>query len=182
MLFFQRLSAGFLGILILGYVSGVAQTQTYRSVDAALSASKEVKVLDLSGKGLTAFPDEITRLKNLQEVDFSPEQMIIYRGDGPESINGNHIPYLPEDIQKLSNLRSLNLQATGLQQLPDGMGQLQDLAFLDLSYNPHLNAQSVLKVLPQLSNLKFVDLSGCPLSDQQLLLLKNQIQKVVVQF
>lgn len=150
-------------------------------MEAAMGQPKEVRILDLSGKGLTTFPRQIFKFKNLEEIDLSPEQLLIFRGTTPQAIKGNDIPSIPEDISKLRNLRSLNLQGTNLKTLPYGLVNLEQLSYLDLSYNAELNAKTVMLIVPKLTGLRFLDLSGCDISIANILILKEKMPGVVIQ-
>lgn len=181
MRFVSLLTTLFLGFLCILETNALS-AQTFHSMENALNQPKEVKILDLSGKGLETFPDNIQKFKNLEEIDLSPEQMLLFRGATPQAINRNSIQKLPEEIGKLRNLRSLNLQATGLQTLPFGMVNLEQLSYLDLSYNPQLNAKTVLLIIPKLPSLRYLDLSGCQISSVEINELQNKLAGVVIQY
>src|SRR5207248_1866639 len=67
----------------------------YRSLAAALADSDHVYRLNLSRKKLKAFPAEIFRLKNLQDLDLSH----------------NKIDSIPKEISSLTQLQRLNLSS-----------------------------------------------------------------------
>lgn len=172
------LSLGFFCILGVNHL----EAQTFRSMDKALDQPKDVKILDLSGKNLKSFPENIHKFKNLEEIDLSPEQMLLFGGSSPQVINGNYIQKLPEEIGKLRNLRSLNLQATDLRTLPFGMVNLEKLSYLDLSYNSQLNSKTVMLIIPKLPGLRFLDLSGCPISSDEIQELQGKLPHLVIQY
>lgn len=150
-------------------------------MEDALTQPREVKILDLSGRSLEGFPEQIQKFKHVEEIDLSPEQLLLFRGDKPQAIRRNNIQKLPEEIGKLRHLRSLNLQATNLQTLPYGMVNLDRLVYLDLSYNPQLNIKTVLLIIPKLPSLRFLDLSGCPVSAAEIRELQQKLSRVVIQ-
>jgi len=75
--------------------------------------------LDLSSKGLTSLPSEITELKNLTTLD----------------ISGNRLSSLPPEITELKNLTTLDISGNRLSSLPPEITQLKNLTTLDISYN-----------------------------------------------
>lgn len=176
-----RLTLLYFSFLLIVFCS-TTSAQTFRSVDAAIGNPKEVIILDLSGKGLTQFPQHVLKCKNLEELNLSPEQVVRFGGTSPQIINANAIQRIPNEISKLKNLRSLNLQATELVELPFSMINLEKLSFLDLSFNPALNMEMVLLIIPKLTSLKFIDLSGCSFADKDIQQLKEKAPTLVVQY
>ncbi len=168
--------------LICSLLLSTGYAQVAESLEEALSHPKEITVLDLSGQGITSLPEEVGRLKNLEELDLSPERILTYRGGTPNPINGNFIQHLPDAIGKLKNLKRLNLQATDLRILPSAIINLQNLNYLDLSFNPRIDVRTILKVLPLLLGLKYVDLTGCKLSAADVDLLQTRLPDAVIQF
>jgi internalin A len=59
--------------------------------------------MDLSGRGLSKFPNDLYSLVSLEELDLS----------------GNNISTVESDISKLLNLRSLNLSGNAIASLPE---------------------------------------------------------------
>lgn len=77
----------------------------------------DVRVLDLSGKGLTgSLKAEVRQLVNLRELD----------------ISDNNFTGLPAEVGQLSKLEVLNLADNPLTGLPHELGNLQNLRVLDL--------------------------------------------------
>ena len=133
-----------------------------RHIDAA--AGEET--LDLSGKGLSALPEEIGQFTNLQSLDLSENQLTtlpeaisqlinlqtLYLWNNqlttlPEAIgqftnlqslylNGNRLTTLPEAIGQLTNLKTLNLRDNGLTTLPSSLARMEKLDTLNLYENP----------------------------------------------
>ena len=77
------------------------------------------QVLDLSNRGLTAFPPEIGQLTSLFSL----------------RLNGNQLTALPPEIGQLANLRTLQLNGNQLTALPPEIGQLAHLFELALDNN-----------------------------------------------
>ena len=75
--------------------------------------------LDLGGLDLTAVPESIGQLEQLQELNLSD----------------NGLTVLPESIGQLAQLQVLNLNSNQLTILPESIGQLTQLQTLQLSPN-----------------------------------------------
>ncbi len=97
--------------------------------------------LDLSGLGLTAIPDTLSYLTNLQALDLS----------------GNQIAVIPDSLSCLTNLQSLFLSDNLITSIPDSLSRLTDLQWLSLSGN---QVTAVPDSLSRLANLQELDLSG----------------------
>jgi Leucine-rich repeat (LRR) protein len=93
---------------------------------------KNGKIVGLSlFKCLREFPEEITKLSSLEELNLS----------------WNNIEILPESIVSLTSLKFVDLIGNNLSKIPNIIGDLTSLVELDLSFNK-------LKVIPtQLGNL-----------------------------
>ena len=76
-------------------------------------------VIDLSNKGLSALPESIGNLQNLQEL----------------WLYNNNLSSLPESIGNLQNLERLDLFKNKLSSLPKSIGNLQNLQILGLENN-----------------------------------------------
>ena len=72
------------------------------------------------------------------------------------------IKFIPPDIAKLKNLKSLNLLGTKLHDLPEEIGVLENLQSLDLSYTELVKLP---REIGQLKNLESLDLSGTKLTE-----------------
>ena len=102
----------------------------------ALSERTELK---LYGLQITALPESVGQLANLQTLDLSFTKITAL----PDSIgqlanlqllnlNGLQITALPESVGQLANLQTLNLWHTPITALPESLGQLANLQTLDL--------------------------------------------------
>jgi Leucine-rich repeat (LRR) protein len=107
-----------------------------------LTAFKNLKVLDLSGNGLKAFPPEILALTQINAVDLSD----------------NPIGSVPNEIGNLASLSRLSLRNTGITTLPPTIGRCKGLSALDVSRNPL--ATLPIKELNLLPSLRSVTIAG----------------------
>jgi internalin A len=87
-----------------------------RVLEALASRATE---LDLTWLGLTALPESIGELRDVQRLRLSE----------------NRLEALPESICQLSQLKSLRLWGNRLRALPESIGQLKRLELLDISRN-----------------------------------------------
>ncbi|HKR03539.1 MAG TPA: leucine-rich repeat domain-containing protein [Bacteroidia bacterium] len=97
----------------------LGQMKTFVNLQEALSQPDSVFKLNLKGKKLKEFPDEIFSLHNLQVLNLSK----------------NHIKEIPADIEKLKSLQELDLSNNDLTQLPPQIGGLIHLSKLKLNKN-----------------------------------------------
>jgi internalin A len=97
--------------------------------------------LDLSELALTALPEQLGQLGNLQTL---------YLAD-------NQLTALPEQLGQLGNLQYLDLQNNQLTALPEQLGQLGNLQHLDLHYN---QLTALPEQLGQLGNLQYLYLQN----------------------
>jgi len=80
---------------------------------------KELKILELPAKGITAIPKNIKNLKNLEYLD-------LFR---------NELKELPDEFGELQNLKSLILEENKFTKFPLLITKLKNLEYLDLDYN-----------------------------------------------
>ena len=101
--------------------------------------------LDLSRTGITALPESVGQLANLQELN----------------LQSAPITALPESVGQLANLQTLDLWLTQITALPESVGQLANLQRLDLRFTK-------ITVLPEsvglLANLQHLSLGVTQIS------------------
>jgi Leucine-rich repeat (LRR) protein len=121
---------------------------------------REMKV-DLSGQHLTEIPDSVYQNPEITYLDLGSSNVTFYPplSELVDS-NSNDISYLPEQIGKLTILKTLILNTNKLTTLPNSITKLVNLEVLDLSINKNLDIVQQLdklKKLPKLKILKIVD-------------------------
>ena len=124
-----------------------------------------VTSLDLSNQKLSAIPDSVFSLSNLEHLklgnNFTIYPPLSEIGDYPESIPGigmNKITVIPNAIGQLHSLRTLALSFIDLRSLPTELLQLKQLDTLDISFNEHLNIASELGILSKMTWLKYLNI------------------------
>lgn len=101
-----------------------------------MNVSLRVRELDMSRSGLSTFPREILKLRNLVELDLSH----------------NSIGDIPREISKLTKLKTIKIGHNRLMRIPTEISFLQDLSELYVNNNQLTSA-------PHVRRLKVVDLN-----------------------
>ncbi len=139
----------------------LVDAKVYTSLEEASQNSAQVIKLNLSGQNLTAIPQEIFKMKNLQFLDLS-ENRIAEIPDEIQNISqlqelnlsNNQLNKVSTKIDELVFLQKLNLAKNQLTDLPEVMSNLGKLVTLDLSGNVNLDFKKVLNDLGYSRNLK----------------------------
>lgn len=99
----------------------MAQDEAYREAEKRIEKARRSRAteLDLAGIGLTALPESLGGLTQLQSLN----------------LNGNGLTALPESLGRLTQLQRLDLEGNQLTSLPESVGRLTQLQRLDLSSN-----------------------------------------------
>ncbi len=136
-------------------------------------ARENLKYLNLSERGLTHVPPEISILQGLIELQLSYNNI---RRLGPQTflcknlkridLSSNIVDFIPSEISYLKNLEELILRDNRLTTLPQNLSQLKKLRTLDLS-NMHR------KLSKGYNNFTYIPPSVCHLTELEKLLLEN---------
>ncbi|KAM3729346.1 hypothetical protein ACB098_12G004500 [Castanea mollissima] len=123
-----------------------------------------LEVLNVSGTGIRGLPSSIILLKNLKNLSFSGCDFLLSKPSN-KLLNFPLFQRSPDatgmlmhTLSSLSSLRDLNLSYCNLRAVPDVIGCLSSLTFLQLKGN---NFASLPKNIIQLSHLKTLYLCGC---------------------
>ena len=107
-----------------------------------LELIKQTRICDLSGRGLTVLPPEITQLTSLQTLQLNdnglttlPPEITQLTSLQTLSLSNNGLTTLPPEITRLTSLQTLQLNDNGLTTLPPEITQLTSLQTLSLSNN-----------------------------------------------
>ena len=111
----------------------------FTSIEKALEMPDSVFCLKLRRKGLTEFPTEIFRFKNLRQLD----------------LGNNKIAAIPDNIGELKKLEVLNIERNKLVILSKSIGDLPSLRYLDLGMN---SIQALPFEIGKLGNLEFLQI------------------------
>lgn len=117
----------------------------YKDMRHALTNPDSVFQLQLKGKGLYAFPSELSQFPNLQKLDLSQ----------------NKIDRFPDFLNHLINLTFLDLSRNKIASIPTSISQLIFLEHLDLWYN---DIDALPYQISELSHLNYLDIRGVSLS------------------
>jgi len=120
--------------------------------------------LDISSLGLTAIPDEVAQLSQLEVLDLDRNQITAI----PESIarltnlkvltlNANEISLIPDSIGRLSQLQKLSFWDNNIRTIPESIAQLLRLQSISLTRN---KISSIPDSIAELSQLRALYLGG----------------------
>ncbi|XP_062863170.1 leucine-rich repeat-containing protein 57 isoform X2 [Trichomycterus rosablanca] len=131
------------------------------ALKAHLETSQKTGVFQLTGKGLTEFPEELQRLTgNLRTADLSSnkiEALPAFIGNFQQlkslTISSNKLSSLPAELGRLKKLEVLVLNGNQLHHLPPSVSQLKALRTLSLSGNQFREFPAGLGALRQLDLL-----------------------------
>ncbi|MDM9581510.1 leucine-rich repeat protein [Nostoc sp. GT001] len=126
----------------------------------AIASLNQLQQLDLSGNELMEVPEAIASLTQLQNLDLSDNQLTTL----PEAIASltqlqtldlfyNQLTQLPEVIASLTQLQSLNLSSNQLTELPEAIAFLAQLQSLNLNNNELTTLPEAIASLTQLQQL-----------------------------
>jgi hypothetical protein len=108
----------------------------------ALRNKDRICILDLSNKGLTSIPKEITEFKRLNKIILSgnkfttfPEELTLVNSLVEVDLSKNKISDIPVSIANLKNLQKLNLSDNDISTLPEGLPNLTKLSELNFKDN-----------------------------------------------
>jgi len=122
--------------------------------------------LDLSDRNLTAVPDSVFSLEQLEYLDLGNRSgWTIYPTlsalvDHASGDSANRITEIPKAIQQLDHLRTLKLSSLDLTALPVEIAELENLDSLDLSMNFRLSIGSALGTLKRMQGLRYLNILG----------------------
>lgn len=94
-------------------------------------------------------PKEIGKLQNLQEIDFSNNNISIF--------DDNIIKEIPEEIYNLPNLTKLNISNNKIKNMPPGISKLTNLRELNISKNEITKIPEEISSLIELKELYMFD-------------------------
>lgn len=152
-------------VLIIGMTLSLSCSTTNKENLFDNLTGKETVIIYLSKYNLKSVPPEIGRLKTTKRLYITMDTVgwTIFPplGGLPRSINSEsgRSHQLPNEITKLTNLKTLGLVRLGINQLPDNFSQLKNLDSLDLTMN-RLVIKDEIQKLNELTNLKYLQLFG----------------------
>ena len=122
----------------------MGQDEAYRRAEKKIEEARRnnAESLNLSVKGLTALPESLGRLTQLQVLSLGGNRLTVL----PESVGwltqlqklrleNNQLTVLPEWLGRLTQLRELNIQSNELTALPEWLGRLTQLQKLCVGKN-----------------------------------------------
>jgi Leucine-rich repeat (LRR) protein len=135
--------APLLGLEDVYTLDGIDEVREY--ANKSIEIRDRVSEVDLTEAGLTSFPMEVFKFKNLSDLD----------------LRWNHISSIPPEIGDLIYLRSLNIVHNNIDSIPPEIGNLKNLKGLYLSNN---NISKIPTEIGYLGNLIRFDIGDNNLS------------------
>ena len=159
----------------------ICRGQKFESIPQFISELSNLKLLDLSGNGITHIPDELFDLPNLSAICLSnnnithipasivnakkltnvgmyanmlttlPDELFQVTSLTDISLGKNKLTYISSHISMLTNLIHLDISQNQITQLPDTLCTLSNLKTLDISINP-ITVLPDLTILPALTD------------------------------
>jgi len=144
-----------------------------------------ITTLDLSNKKLTAIPDSVFSLDQLQHLQlgnrftsYPPLSSLGEQHSTDDSMN--KITIIPNDIIRLRHLRTLGFCFNDLKTLPDDLIKLENLDTLDISFNYRLKIKRELSVLQQMKGLKYLNIMATGTDDDSIDELRKLLPKTKI--
>jgi Leucine-rich repeat (LRR) protein len=147
------------------------EKKVYKSLQAALQQPDSVFILELKGKKLKEFPEDIFKLPHLVVLDLSknkirniPSRIHELRNLEELDLSSNKISVIPVEVTQLTSLKKLSLNRNIIEFLPPETGKLTQLQYLELWDNEINDLPDEIK---ELKNLKILELRGILFSEEQ---------------
>ncbi|MFZ1039833.1 MAG: leucine-rich repeat domain-containing protein [Anaerolineales bacterium] len=128
----------------------------FKTLPNWIGCLKNLNTLGMIENTLESLPPEIGNLSNLEILSIDGSCATSPCQDGPMY---NRFFHLPREIGHLAKLKSIQINNTNLEDLPDEFYQLTNLQYMGLMYN---NLLSISPKIENLSNLQRLDLSNNP--------------------
>lgn len=125
--------------------------------------NSKVTELDLSNQKLSAIPDSVFSLTNLEYLQLGNSftmypPLSALGADKPSGDSLNKIGKIPGDIENLQQLRVFGICFNNLQSLPKEIVKLKKLDTLDISFNKNLNIATKFGTLKEMTSLKYLNI------------------------
>jgi len=110
------------------------------SFPMGLLQMEQLEALSLYGNNIKTIPHEISALKNLKHLNLGgscglerfPNEILGLSELTYLGLSYNNLKQIPDDIYLLGNLQYLKLVCTGINKLPESIGMLTKLKYLDI--------------------------------------------------
>ena len=135
--------------IILNYEEGKVEPPEL-TLTEKFSQLHQLEELRIYSAQIEKFPDSITNLKKLTTLVLTGKDGDIYRYRG---FTGHYLNQLPDNIGNLTNLHYVDFSRHNLTYLPDGFGNLTNLDYLDLYHNSLTSLPESFKNLRHLKTL-----------------------------
>lgn len=140
------------------------QNKSLTQIGSDIYNNVSATTLDLSGNSIKSLPSQIGKMVNLTSL----------------KLDNNQLDSLPAEIRQMPKLKTLDASHNNLTAVPAEIGQLKDLENLDLSYNKITALPNEIANLRD--NLKVLNLTGNPLSSDQISKLKTELPNTNIIF
>jgi Leucine-rich repeat (LRR) protein len=164
----------------------LAVAPEYSDLKEALNNSDQVVRLVLRKQKFKDFPMEVLKLKKLQYLDISrndikhlPDSIVQLKDLQYLIVSRTGLEGLPANIGELKNLRYLNVNQNELTTIPYSFGDLENLEVADLWSN---NLDYFPESMSKLKNLRWMDLRNILIPAQHQENIQNMLPNTKIEF
>ena len=130
--------------------------------------------------GLTSFPDSVCRMRSLENLYLGPKSVTVYPPLSAVIKGQNQIKLVPDCLCELERLKRIDLSASGIHQLPNCLGKLTNLSYLNVALNPNFSVSDFLPILLDMVSLEELGIGGTRYTSTDSVALKKRFPNLTI--